>query len=894
MNLNNMIQISSPTKISIITRLRGPNSKILKEKNDSTPSEINQFTLFTSNNNSPSDLLYISERPLDSEKIKEAINSKNINLNFLNFDKVYSSSFSLDLIYQQILQNPINDLFYKKNSCMLFFGPTMGGKSYLLRGSPFKNDNESGLLTRAIKEIFQRLEFNNNFSLKLSVYQIYLDKMYDLLSDEAKELNIETNYGEISKDVNINILGLTKKEIKNSNEYDLILREGINNRRNLSCKFGINDIKKKSHFIISIFLENKIENNNNIEFKPYSQFDFIELVSSNFALSDEDENNNNNGIEQNLFQNTKETFNSIADNIICLSQDLLPNNYTLLTLALKKTMKQGSNIIFVNCSIPWEFPLKDSYLALKFTNMIFSKIYKNVNNTNILNNSSNNFTYSLNFSNNINDNNIFLNQNQNKNSINDNLSNNIINSGYEKMNEYLNNLTIDKMDYLFPEKDVPKKFNRNEERDYKEEINEKNDLYNKYNANDNNNTPNFSKPKKTNFNKLNKIKSNRNNKNLDIDKNINKKINTRKKNNKTYSKNNNINYDNINNSPKERKLKKLNEELKELEAKSNELNQNSLEQDYLYSSNNIDKNILNTENNINNLINNEEKNKSFAILNSNTYSQYEKIKEEYSTLKSNNIILKEDINRLEQANKNLEQSLSEQQSRNYDILNQNEQLSHRILKLEELLDEANLRDEKFKINEINIEKLLNEKLFLNAKINEDEKNFKALKEEKDKYEIEYRVLSAKYIELKNKYDIMYNDYSNIKNTHDEQFNKIEDKIDNLLKEIEKLQSENNILRNENERQRIDLNSISNQRDDYKEKYNEQKNKNDLLCVKINEIENEFNDLKSEKMNEEYYKLKMEENRKYKNENKIKIVNELQNRIQKYREQRLKQEVNDDL
>ena len=36
----------------------------------------------------------------------------------------------------------------------------------------FKNDNESGLLTRAIKEIFQRIEYNNNFSVKISVYQI--------------------------------------------------------------------------------------------------------------------------------------------------------------------------------------------------------------------------------------------------------------------------------------------------------------------------------------------------------------------------------------------------------------------------------------------------------------------------------------------------------------------------------------------------------------------------------------------------------------------------------------------------------------------------------------------------------------------------------------------------
>jgi len=882
MNLNNMIQISSPTKISIVTRLRGSNSQNIREKNNPLPPKNPQYTMFTLKNRSPSDILYISERPLDPIKINEMkkLNNDNHTLNFLNFDKVYHQSFPLDLIYQQVLQNPINDLFYKKNSCMFFFGPTLGGKSYLLRGSPFKNENESGLLTRAIKEIFQRIEFNNNFCVKISVYQVYLDKIYDLLStDENMELNVESNYSEINNSYNINIMGLTKKEIKDSNEYDLALREAINSRRTLSQVFGVNDIKKKSHFIISIFLESKNENNNN-EFIPFSQFDFIELVSSNYGLFNENENNiNEPNIDQTLLQNTNEVFNSIAENIICLSQNSLANNDTLLTLVLKNTMKPGSNIIFINCVIPWEFPLKYSYISLKFTNMIFNQIYKIGSNSNIINNvknnSTNNLTYSLDYSDNNNNTYNNLYQNLDHNNIYNNI--NLSNSGYEKMHEYLSSLTIDKLDYLFPEKEQSNINNKKGERNFKNEINEDNNLFTKYTNNGN---------KIKNKIKNNFLKKNKNvmNKSYDND-NRNKKNIKKKKNNinnNNIPKNHNISFDNKNISPKEKKLKKLNEELKELEAKSNELNQNTLEPEILYSFNNLDSNI-------NNNTINDEKNKIISNLNNNTTIQYEKIKEEYAELKSNNIILKEDINRLEQANKNLEQSLSDQRNRNIQILNQNEELSNRLLKLESLLDEANIRDEKCKINEINIEKLLNEKLFLNAKINEDEKEFKKMKEEKERYEIEYKVLDAKYAELKNNYDVMYNDYNNIKLMQDEQFNKIEDKINNLLKEIDKLQNENNLLRNENERQRLEINSINIQRDDYKEKYNEQKNKNDLLYVKIGEIENEFNEFKKEKMNEEYNKLKYEENRKNKNENKMKIVNELQNKIQKYREQRLRQE-----
>ena len=105
MNLNDIFQISSPTKISIITRLRGPNSTKLNEQNNISSLSNLQYTIFTQKNNSPSDILYVSEKPLDASKINEILNSKdkNINLNNYNYDKVYPESYSLDLIYQQTL-----------------------------------------------------------------------------------------------------------------------------------------------------------------------------------------------------------------------------------------------------------------------------------------------------------------------------------------------------------------------------------------------------------------------------------------------------------------------------------------------------------------------------------------------------------------------------------------------------------------------------------------------------------------------------------------------------------------------------------------------------------------------------------------------------------------------
>ena len=73
-----------------------------------------------------------------------------------------------------------------------------------------------------------------------------------------------------------------------------------------------------------------------------------------------------------------------------------------------------------------------------------------------------------------------------------------------------------------------------------------------------------------------------------------------------------------------------------------------------------------------------------------------------------------------------------------------------------------------------------------------------------------------------------------------------------------------------------------QRDNYRDKYQEQKNNNDLLATKLQEIESDFKNLMKEKENEQYLKMREDEERRLKFESKNKLVNELQNRIQNYR------------
>ena len=339
------------------------------------------------------------------------------------------------------------------------------------------------------------------------------------------------------------------------------------------------------------------------------------------------------------------------------------------------------------------------------------------------------------------------------------------------------------------------------------------------------------------------------------------------------------NYSKITN-PHEMKIKELENKVKYLEEKSFE-NTQKLEEIRLNKDTTASSNLNNL--NGNNTNNNNMNNVTVSYL---PDAEVEKIKQEQATLKSDNIIFREDINRLTDINHHLENELIEQRNRNIELANENEQLIQEKAKIEKDLKDARETIDKTKLNETSLEQYYNERLMLQNRMRDNENELRKAIEEKSKYEIDFKVLQSRFTELQNKYDKINDEYNNSKQIHNDEFNKIEDQIDKLTREIEKLQGENNGLRQDNERQRVEINTLGAQRDNYREKYEEQKNKNDLLCGKISDIENEFRNLQKDKNNEMMNKYKSDENRRNRNESKTKIINELQQKIQNYRNQRM--------
>ena len=82
-----------------------------------------------------------------------------------------------------------------QNTCVLFFGPSDGGKSYTLRGG---DKSDQGILDRAAEDLFNLIEISKqvnqgksiriiSYNVKLCVYQVFNDNISDLLTNSQTQ-----------------------------------------------------------------------------------------------------------------------------------------------------------------------------------------------------------------------------------------------------------------------------------------------------------------------------------------------------------------------------------------------------------------------------------------------------------------------------------------------------------------------------------------------------------------------------------------------------------------------------------------------------------------------------------------------------------------------------------
>ena len=197
------------------------------------------------------------------------------------FDRAYGDNSSNQTIYNEMLKPMIEAAFNKTKITCFAFGQTGSGKTYTMLGNNhIKNDNGPqvpGLYLLSCIDLFNFLKKKeySNLELWVSFYEIYCNKLFDLLNNKNILQAREDGKG------NICIVGLVEKHTKNIEELLNIIDFGLKSRT--VGITGANLDSSRSHGILQLVLKTKDKD-------IYSKISFIDLAGSERAVDTIDTN----------------------------------------------------------------------------------------------------------------------------------------------------------------------------------------------------------------------------------------------------------------------------------------------------------------------------------------------------------------------------------------------------------------------------------------------------------------------------------------------------------------------------------------------------------------------------------------------------------------------------
>ncbi|XP_050937488.1 kinesin-like protein KIN-1 isoform X2 [Cucumis melo] len=147
-----------------------------------------------------------------------------------SFDRVfYDKSEQID-VYRHLAQPIVRDALNAVNGTIITFGQTGAGKTYSMEGPGVLECDavKKGLLSRVVEGIFECTKSSDEtskYSIKLSMVEIYMEKVRDLFDLSRDNIQIKE-----TKTQGIMLNGMMEMTIKDPQEALLTLSKGIANR----------------------------------------------------------------------------------------------------------------------------------------------------------------------------------------------------------------------------------------------------------------------------------------------------------------------------------------------------------------------------------------------------------------------------------------------------------------------------------------------------------------------------------------------------------------------------------------------------------------------------------------------------------------------------------------
>ncbi|XP_015232984.1 PREDICTED: kinesin-1 heavy chain-like, partial [Cyprinodon variegatus] len=188
------------------------------------------------------------------------------------FDRVFQSNTTQLQFYNAVALKIVKDVLEGYNGTIFAYGQTSSGKTHTMEGK-LHDPDMMGIIPRIVQDIFNyiySMDENSEFHIKVSYFEIYLDKIRDLLDVTKTNLSVHEDKNRVPF-----VKGCTERFVCSPEEVMDAIDEGKNNRH--VAVTNMNEHSSRSH---SIFLINIKQENTQTEQKLTGKLYLVDLAGS--------------------------------------------------------------------------------------------------------------------------------------------------------------------------------------------------------------------------------------------------------------------------------------------------------------------------------------------------------------------------------------------------------------------------------------------------------------------------------------------------------------------------------------------------------------------------------------------------------------------------------------
>uniref|UniRef100_A0A7N6A614 Kinesin-like protein n=1 Tax=Anabas testudineus TaxID=64144 RepID=A0A7N6A614_ANATE len=188
------------------------------------------------------------------------------------FDRVFPTNTEQVQVYDTCAKQIVTDVLGGYNGTIFAYGQTSSGKTHTMEGN-LHDPRLMGIIPRIARDIFDHIysmDENLEFHIKVSYFEIYLDKIRDLLDVSKTNLAVHEDKNRVPF-----VKGCTERFVSSPEEVMDVIDEGKANRH--VAVTNMNEHSSRSH---SIFLINIKQENVETELKLSGKLYLVDLAGS--------------------------------------------------------------------------------------------------------------------------------------------------------------------------------------------------------------------------------------------------------------------------------------------------------------------------------------------------------------------------------------------------------------------------------------------------------------------------------------------------------------------------------------------------------------------------------------------------------------------------------------